>query len=223
MIISHKLKYVFIHIPKTGGTSIRTLITHHPKMFKPDVAGHWHGITEEHYAKFPNVSRELWTHSTAEEIKNWMTNNNYDWDDYFKFCFIRNPWDRMVSSYEYYMQTITKQEQPDKRNLKIVSKYKTLPAERFILDKCKIDPIKKMALSKDGNLLVDFIGKVEKMQSDIQYIVQKINPDLKNTDWKLTKENTTVRGEYRNYYTENMINQVRKHNQKTIELGGYEF
>lgn len=219
MIISHRLKYVFVHIPKTGGTSIRNLITNNYQLFKPDVTGSWYGITEEHYAKFPNVTRELWTHSTAEEIKNWMTDNNYDWDDYFKFCFIRNPWDRMVSAYEYHIQ----QSFTDENNLSLKKIYKQHPHEVYISEQCKTDPLIKMACDQDKNLLVDFIGKLEKIESHMKQIVQKINPDLKETDWKLKKENTTKRREYKSYYTEKTIEAVRKHQQKTIQFGGYEF
>ena len=39
MIISHDLKYMFIHLPKTGGTSIKILFENNPKDFKPNLIG----------------------------------------------------------------------------------------------------------------------------------------------------------------------------------------
>ena len=90
MIISHDLKYMFIHFPKTGGTSIKVLFANKPKDFKPNIIG-------EEKVKAAN----LWPHSTISDGCEYLKNNGYDPDEYFKFVFIRNPWDRMVSHYKF--------------------------------------------------------------------------------------------------------------------------
>lgn len=60
-------KVIFVHIPKTGGTSIRM------------------SLKGMHLLK---------QHRTMDEVPEWC-----DIDDYFKFTFVRNPWDRILSLY----------------------------------------------------------------------------------------------------------------------------
>jgi len=74
-MISHKHKFIFIHVPKAGGTSIMRALRQY------DLLG------EGHY--------------TLGEI---ILNNNLSRShvkDYFKFAVIRNPWDIVVSNYHY--------------------------------------------------------------------------------------------------------------------------
>ena len=67
MIVDHKRKFIFIHVYRTGGSSI-------------DRA-------------FGGTTKGFQTHTKLEEVPNW--------NDYFSFGFVRNPWDRTVSSYHY--------------------------------------------------------------------------------------------------------------------------
>ena len=71
-MISHKHKFIFVHIPKTGGTSIESLFIRNAHI--KDVPGKHHMVR--------NLDGEL--------LKK-----------YFAFTFVRNPWDRMVSYYKF--------------------------------------------------------------------------------------------------------------------------
>ena len=80
-------KFVFIHIPKTGGTSIEDALFTFPEVY--------------HFLKDKNRNKPLINNAffplreagLAETIKN---NPNY-----FLFAFVRNPWDRFVSLYRH--------------------------------------------------------------------------------------------------------------------------
>lgn len=72
MVINEKHKFIFIHVYRTGGTSIDWAF----------------GRRDRHD-----------THQKLETIPNW--------EKYFSFAFVRNPWDRTVSSHKY--QTKTRQ------------------------------------------------------------------------------------------------------------------
>jgi hypothetical protein len=80
-MISHELKCIFIHIPRTAGSSIERSL----------IGRDWWSID--------NKTKHL-TASQAKKIY-----SEY-WNDYFKFSFIRNPYSRMLSmarfSEEYY-------------------------------------------------------------------------------------------------------------------------
>ena len=71
-MISHKYKCIFIHIQRTAGTSIENWI----------VGKDWWRIDKET------------KHLLASQAK--VKYRKY-WDKYFKFSFVRNPWDRVVS------------------------------------------------------------------------------------------------------------------------------
>ena len=71
-MICHKNKYIFIHIPRTGGSSIE------------------HTLYGQDWWLVDRKSKHLIA-STAKKVY-----SEY-WDDYFKFAFVRNPWDRMRS------------------------------------------------------------------------------------------------------------------------------
>jgi hypothetical protein len=80
-MISHDFKTIFVHIPKTGGTSIEAMF----------------GFAE--YDKFGKLIKDKvgkGKHWGAEEYyKEWAEFYN----NYFKFTIVRNPWERDLSLY----------------------------------------------------------------------------------------------------------------------------
>jgi chondroitin 4-sulfotransferase 11 len=79
MPYNDQLKTVFLHIPKTGGTTIKRML----------------GIRQ-----FNSENPELIPspqHLTCALLRTKMGGEKYD--SYFKFTFIRNPWSRLVSEY----------------------------------------------------------------------------------------------------------------------------
>jgi chondroitin 4-sulfotransferase 11 len=72
-MINRRHKCIFVHIPKNGGTSIKKLL---------DI-----------------TSDKKYYHRPATKLKEIYKK---EWGDYFKFGVVRNPWDRVVSIYNYY-------------------------------------------------------------------------------------------------------------------------
>ncbi len=81
-MISHAKTFIFVHIPKTGGTSIARMLNKHGVMLQGK----------------QNYDSVYFKHATAAEIKRMMGD---EYDRYFTFAFVRNPWDWVVSNYEY--------------------------------------------------------------------------------------------------------------------------
>jgi hypothetical protein len=124
MIISHKYKFIFIKTRKTAGTSIEVYLSqycgiedvltpifpyvepHAPRNYR----GIWNPIRE---IKSNHGKNSLWTlkqlikrrkyynHIPARILKSRIP--KYIWNNYYKFTFERNPWDKALSNYFGYI------------------------------------------------------------------------------------------------------------------------
>ena len=82
-MISHSKKFIFIHIPKTGGTSIEIVL-------KGYIAEKYKIAGDNTFFIGPDIK-----HHTASELLERYGKKKFG--EYLKFCVIRNPWDRLLS------------------------------------------------------------------------------------------------------------------------------
>ena len=101
MILSHKKKFIFIHIYKVAGLSIRqVLYKYDDQVFKDfPVLDNIKFFIGRHSQLFTHLSS---THIKASELKSKLDKNVFN--NYFKFSFVRNPWDWQVSLYHFMLQ-----------------------------------------------------------------------------------------------------------------------
>ncbi|MBE9477368.1 MAG: sulfotransferase family 2 domain-containing protein, partial [Proteobacteria bacterium] len=99
MIISHGRKYIFVHIPKTGGTSLSLALE--AKAMKDDIliGDTPKALNRRNRTKGIEASGRLWKHSRLTDIYGPVTQKQIE--SYFVFTIVRNPWDRMVSYYHW--------------------------------------------------------------------------------------------------------------------------
>jgi hypothetical protein len=122
MIISHARKFIFIKTLKTGGTSLEEVLWRHcgkddvlTPMVPPDERARVAalGMIPQNYTKRvgTNLKSRLrnglrardvpifFEHSPAWEVRKWV--GEAVWNSYFKFCVVRDPFDRCVSRFFY--------------------------------------------------------------------------------------------------------------------------
>jgi len=165
-------------------------------------------------------------------------------DQYFKFSFVRNPWDRIVSIYKYFGW----------------DRY--VEFKRFVVKKLKnevwrdnywfVRPQSDFVCNQSGDIIVDFLGKFENLRADFNQVCQHlglaptelphinmskkqklkpINPNkiFNYAQW-LYHNRTMPRSKtipsfsnYQDYYDDESRELVAQLYQKDIELFGYKF
>ncbi len=99
MIISAGRKYIFVHIPKTGGTSLATALE--ARAMKDDILIGDTPKARQRKARLQGVKTagRLWKHSTLADIAGLVPDEAIA--AYFTVALVRNPWDRVVSYYHW--------------------------------------------------------------------------------------------------------------------------
>jgi hypothetical protein len=204
--IDHQNKYIFVHIPKTAGTSIT------------------HALQE---AQFPYNSKgtrfRCKKHTPALTLKKHI--GFLAWKTHFKFAFVRNPWDLMVSSYCWWLNKGRQFDESIAQKAKQVEKFDNF--KQFLLSdlgKTHINEIEAQDLShwicdENGKIIVDFVGKVENLEQDLEYIFRQLGTSCP----KLKKKNASQRNDYRKYYDRETKTLIEKRFKWTIENFNYQF
>jgi hypothetical protein len=193
-MISLKHKFLFIHIPKTGGTSLRTWL----------------------YEILQDPSMQiLKKHVTAKQVENVIDRP----ERYFKFTFVRNPWDMLVSQYfkARHSDAYLKNYGQDKRDWHWENSF-----ERFVYRKPRPVPLQMSRIcTRDGKLLPDFLGRFERLEKDAHYILERIGVDIEPPP--MPKINVSPHHHYATYYNKSMRDHVAKVYADDIKEFGYEF
>ena len=96
-MISHDKKCIFIHIPKCGGTSVEDVIW--PKEQGRTEVDLWMGFVSRFENKYQTGGLQ---HLLARQVREEVGSDVFS--AYYKFAFVRNPWDRIVSQFAYMQQ-----------------------------------------------------------------------------------------------------------------------
>jgi len=99
MIVSRGRRFIFVHIPKTGGTALSLALEN--RAMKDDILI---GDTPKARARRARISGvkaagRLWKHSTLADIAGLATDAEIA--AFFTVTLVRNPWDRAVSYYHW--------------------------------------------------------------------------------------------------------------------------
>ena len=99
MIVSPGRRYIFVHIPKTGGTALALALEARAMADDILVGDTPKAQRRRGRLKEAKTAGRLWKHSTlAEGVGLYTEAQARDW---FTFALVRNPWDRMVSYYHW--------------------------------------------------------------------------------------------------------------------------
>ena len=226
-MINHKYKCLFVHIPKTAGSSIRHILP--PSDESKFACGHADAMT--YYGFF---------HGSDYRVKDPLGREK--WEEYMKFAFVRNPWDRFVSAYRYLKNGGN-------------DSCESAAVKRVLIDKCSC--IKEFICNEEimngdilngsgdlidqgicyrvyhfksqhqmlkhtvsNQILIDNIYRFEALQEGIDDIFKKIGiPQQPLPHFKKNREEM----DYTDYYDKETREIIAAKYKEDIELFGYEF
>ncbi|HCP82221.1 MAG TPA: Type II secretory pathway, pullulanase PulA [Octadecabacter sp.] len=99
MIISRGRGYIFVHIPKTGGTAMALALEDRAKADDIMIGDTPKAVKRRGKLKGVKTAGRLWKHSTLADAEGLITRD--EMETLFSFTLVRNPWDRMVSYYHW--------------------------------------------------------------------------------------------------------------------------
>jgi len=144
------------------------------------------------------------------------------WNDYFKFSFVRNPWDRMVSLgrfSKFYGVNLGDHSINLSKYFKKFPHIEIDPRSKSKHD--KFDPIKNSVFLNILNVELDFIGRFENINEDFEFVYESIGevPTLLTN----RRRERSSHKHYTEYYNEETKQIVAKKFAKDIDYFGYEF
>jgi Sulfotransferase family len=224
MIVSHKHRFIFLKVRKTAGTSIEIVLAkvagddaivtpileqgigHEPRNHEP----------LEHLAdRSPSYVAQLIREARVEPDRSrfipyfnhmpaWLARSKLGdeiWDTYFKFCFERNPWEKVASMYGWYTRDL-----------------RTPPSfEDWLFSSHKVSSDSHI-YSIEETCAVDAIGRYESLSEDFEAFLQRVGIDGGAPELPSLKSG--FRREV--HYVPKCVERIRQVFHREIEMFGYE-
>ena len=99
MIISRERAYIFVHIPKTGGTSLALALEGRARPSDILIGDTPKARRRRHRLRGLSAAGRLWKHATLADIDGVVGRNELS--ELYTFTLVRNPWDRVLSYYHW--------------------------------------------------------------------------------------------------------------------------
>ena len=214
MLISHKHKFITIDIPKTGTRSLRETFT---LLNIIDVIGE------------PLVDSKFYQHGSAIQAKKQFDQNNWNWNNYFKFTIVRNPWNRYLSFFKYLKGYFHKFENQDAsiewtppaihqgkycKNL-FSNSDEHLVFKKIILNYNSQD---SYYCNESSDIIVDHIAEFENLSYEFSFLCDQVKIQSTSLQHSNKSKNTL---NVRDLYNQELIDLVAQKEKHVINLKGY--
>ncbi|MDT0499098.1 sulfotransferase family 2 domain-containing protein [Algiphilus sp. W345] len=217
MLLSNRYNFLYVHIAKTGGTSVRAALKSlqwkDPYYAAQFICSRLSRMTGH------RIAAKLPRHAKIVGAQEMLPKEFFD--GLFKFAFVRNPWDLQVSSYHH-----LKRERPHllegHESFEDFTRWKLDPERpyQYHLDTV-ITPQTDYLIDLHGTVLTNFLGRYEQLHEDFARICETLGvapPELPH------QRQATDRGkDYRSYYSDDLAERVGQYFRRDVEVLNYRF
>jgi hypothetical protein len=218
MLISHKHKFITIDIPKTGTRSMRLSLE---PLGIIDIIGGPHATKHNPFEQ----------HGSALSAKKQFIEKNWNWQEYYKWIIVRNPWARYFSFFKYFKSYGEKYLKQDEsitwgpvqlnqgqicvnlfKNKSIKQTFKSIILAQESQD--------TYYLNEQNEIIVDHIAKFENLNLEFFEFCDKVSVDAPSLAHGNKSSNNLL---LENIYDQELIDLVAEKEKKLIELKNYNY
>jgi len=216
MLLSLRYNFLFVHIAKTGGTSVRAALDGYrwkdPYRIPMFICSRLSSITHH------RIACKLPRHAKAIAAYEMLPRELYR--KLFKFTVVRNPWDLQVSSYHH-----IRRERPHLLkgidNFETFIRWKLDPTREYnYLVDTQTEQQHEYIIDLSSNIIVDYIAKYEHLTEDFLEICRRIGIRPPKLPHKMRAKD---RAPYQQYYTDETAQLIAEHFNRDMEMFGYSF
>jgi hypothetical protein len=204
---------LLVWIPKTAGTSLNTLLT--------DAGGQALFTISDARRYFRNRGIVTFGHIGIPQLRAAGVLQDHFYNSALKFAFVRNPFDRAVSLYEY-SRAIAKI--PPTMSFSIFCRMLKERAYEDVGDYnhvglSQLNPQLKWLAGSNGELCIDFLGRFESLDQDISRLMRQLN--LPVTPAPIPRANTSSRQPIESYYGDAEVEAIQTAYRCDFDAFGY--
>jgi hypothetical protein len=191
MIISRGRNYIFVHIPKTGGTSMALALEAKAMADAIMLGDPPTAVRRRRRGQGVEARGRLWKHSTLRDVEGLVTAQEITGS--FVFTMVRNPWDRVVSYYHWLRAQSFEHV--------AVRAAKDLSFSEFLREKAVAGPLKAQSYrtyvtAPDGTERCDLFVRLERLGEDIPKLETALGMKLGGLPWENTSARPTSAAAY---------------------------
>lgn len=204
MPLHRALKIAFVHIPRTGGTTVEKMLG----LYEP-----WPTVRMD-LLRGPYQRDGEQLHLQHLPLEDMSAIAQVDLSQWYKFAFVRNPWDRLVSVFCFMNRG--NRDCGLERFRSFVSWAATVIAKRdhLVGDYCHLRPQVEFSINE-----LDYLGRFENLEADLRKIFSHVGLPID----EIPHEHQTKRKRYVDYYDSETEQQVADLYADDIESLGYRF
>lgn len=212
--VSGEHRFVYFEVPKAACTSIKAALLPLFPGVEPDGDPLHKGVIHRAFEGSPYQVR------TAKLLE------ERGYRDFYKFSFVRNPWDRLFSCYRSKVK--------NRRGVWLTETsysggqlYPNMPFREFVEVVCRTPDEEAnphfrsqaaFLFSPKRDLLPDFVGRFENLAEDFREVAERIGVDL-----ELPHANPSRPADYRRAYGPGLARTVEERYREDVDLFDYSF
>lgn len=215
MIVSRGRRFIFVHIPKTGGTALTLALE--ARAQKDDIFIGDTPKARARKARLRGVTAQgrLWKHSTLADIAGLLTDAEIA--DFFTVTLVRNPWDRAVSYYHWLRAQSFAHPAVGLAQAQSFSGFLNHPQTMTAF---RLWPYAAYMRDRFGHERANLFVRLEHLDADLAPFEAHLGFHI----GPLSRENTSVRKpDWRGYYSDTDATLIANINAQDIARFGYSF